>query len=86
MIRLLALILTFSFTLSAATRQRERTSTFEPCSWWSYDTQTNSYSCRNPGFRVTVYTQSEVQALVQKLESRIQALESRLAIVEQKLP
>ncbi len=79
-------LLLVAMVLGSVAFANTRTETFEPCQYWQYDYNTNTYTCRNTAWRLTVYTAQEVQNIVNGLERRIQDLESRLAKVEQKLP
>ncbi len=67
-------------------RAGQRTATFEPCQYWNYDFQANSYVCGFKGFMITVYSAQEVKSLIGGLETRIKELELRLAKVETKQP
>jgi len=55
---------------------------FQPCSWWKYDFESSAYVCQSTGMTTRVYTDYEVDRLIQNLENKIQQLEARVAKLE----
>ena len=77
--------MTVLLSMSAVAQPSEqRSTTFEPCANWWYDFDSNSYTCRWKDPRVTVYSASEVDALVGKLNQKIADLENRVKALEAK--
>ena len=63
-----------------------QTESFEPCSYWAYNFETNGYSCRSTTFRVTVPEARSLDAIISDLDQRIQALEARILQLETQRP
>lgn len=61
-----------------------RSTSFQPCSWWSYESSSGNYGCRSVGMTTYMYDSREVDRLVQQLERKISDLEARVRVLEQK--
>lgn len=65
---------------------------FEPCQYWKYDFNTNSYTCTQTAFAIEVpdaqdfdsldRTVTQLQQTIQTLQQTIQALEQRVQTLE----
>ena len=56
---------------------------FQPCSYWYYDFNVQSYTCRSLGVSFTVYEASDVDRLLGALEQRLAQLDDRVKKLEQ---
>ena len=60
---------------------------FEPCSYWRYDFNTNTYTCSRTDFAIEVpdiQDFNELERTVAQLQQTIQALEQRIQTLERR--
>ena len=67
---------------------------FEPCSYWRYDFNTNTYTCSQTAFAIEVpdaqefnqldNTVTQLQQVIQQLQQTIQTLEQRVQTLERR--